>query len=112
MMISEIRKDDNYARFTVGSYDSRRQSCGCERVHCGKRDQWETRAVKEAKKRYPLTQVLFKQKVWDRHRKKESVKQYHITLKDHTKEFGVYVTISYNPYSNKVNKVIVVEEYS
>ncbi|CAM5497148.1 sporulation protein [Bacillus safensis FO-36b] [Bacillus safensis subsp. safensis] len=27
-------------------------------------DQWETRAVKEAKKRYPLTQVLFKQKVW------------------------------------------------
>lgn len=75
-------------------------------------DQWETRAVKEAKKRYPLTQVLFKQKVWDRHREKESVKQYHITLKDRTKEFGVFVTISYNPYSNKVNKVIVVEEYS
>lgn len=75
-------------------------------------DQWEIRAVKEAKKRYPLTQVLFKQKVWDRHREKESVKQYHITLKDHTKEFGVFVTISYNPYSNKVNKVIVVEEYS
>ncbi|AIZ60791.1 sporulation protein [Bacillus safensis] len=75
-------------------------------------DQWETRAVKEAKKRYPLTQVLFKQKVWDRHRDKESVKQYHITLKDHTKEFGVFVTISYNPYSNKVNKVIVVEEYN
>ncbi|MFP3637378.1 DUF3889 domain-containing protein, partial [Bacillus sp. SIMBA_033] len=23
-------------------------------------DQWETRAVKEAKKRYPLAQVLFK----------------------------------------------------
>ncbi|WP_318010245.1 YqzG/YhdC family protein [Bacillus sp. 28A-2] len=75
-------------------------------------DQWETRAVKEAKKRYPLAQVLFKQKVWDRHREKESVKQYHITLKDHAKEFGVFVTISYNPYSNKVNKVIVVEEYS
>ncbi|WHX46866.1 DUF3889 domain-containing protein [Bacillus pumilus] len=75
-------------------------------------DHWEIRAVKEAKKRYPLTQVLFKQKVWDRHREKESVKQYHITLKDHTKEFGVFVTISYNPYSNKVNKVIVVEEYS
>ncbi|PCK20899.1 sporulation protein [Bacillus pumilus] len=75
-------------------------------------DQWETRAVKEAKKRYPLAHVLFKQKVWDRHREKESVKQYHITLKDHTKEFGVFVTISYNPYSNKVNKVIVVEEYS
>lgn len=75
-------------------------------------DQWETQAVKEAKKRYPLAQVLFKQKVWDRHRDKESVKQYHITLKDHTKEFGVFVTISYNPYSNKVNKVIVVEEYS
>ncbi|MBW3700422.1 sporulation protein [Bacillus aerophilus] len=75
-------------------------------------DQWETRAVKEAKKRYPLAHVLFKQKVWDRHREKESVKQYHITLKDQAKEFGVYVTISYNPYSNKVNKVIVVEEYS
>ncbi len=75
-------------------------------------DQWETRAVKEAKKRYPLAHVLFKQKVWDRHREKESVKQYHITLKDHSKEFGVFVTISYNPYSNKVNKVIVVEEYS
>lgn len=58
-----------------------------------------------------VTFVLL-QKVWDRHREKESVKQYHITLKDHTKEFGVYVTISYNPYSNKVNKVIVVEEYS
>ncbi|OLP64591.1 hypothetical protein BACPU_25150 [Bacillus pumilus] len=75
-------------------------------------DQWENRAVKEAKKRYPLAHVLFKQKVWDRHREKESVKQYHITLKDHAKEFGVFVTISYNPQSNKINKVIVVEEYS
>ncbi|MBG9911529.1 DUF3889 domain-containing protein [Bacillus xiamenensis] len=75
-------------------------------------DQWESRAVKEAKKRYPLAHVLFKQKVWDRHREKESVKQYHITLKDQAKEFGVFVTISYNPHSNKVNKVIVVEEYS
>lgn len=75
-------------------------------------DQWENRAVDEAKKRYPLAHVLFKQKVWDRHRDKESVKQYHITLKDHAKEFGVFVTISFNPYSNKVNKVIVVEEYS
>ncbi|MDM5298721.1 DUF3889 domain-containing protein [Bacillus pumilus] len=75
-------------------------------------DQWENRAVKEAKKRYPLAHVLFKQKVWDRHREKESVKQYHITLKDRAKEFGVFVTISYNPQSNKINKVIVVEEYS
>ncbi|MGE6629334.1 DUF3889 domain-containing protein [Bacillus sp. NPDC077027] len=75
-------------------------------------DQWETRAVKEVKKRYPLAQVLFKQKVWDRHRDSESVKQYHITLKEDTKEFGVFVTISYNRSSNKVNKVIVVEEYS
>ncbi|MFJ5964891.1 DUF3889 domain-containing protein [Bacillus sp. NPDC093026] len=75
-------------------------------------DQWERRAVNEAKKRYPLAHVLFKQKVWDRHRDKESVKQYHITLKDRSKEFGVFVTISYNTYSNKVNKVIVVEEYS
>ncbi|WP_412856036.1 DUF3889 domain-containing protein [Bacillus sp. 179-C3.3 HS] len=75
-------------------------------------DQWEKRAVNEAKKKYPLANVLFKQKVWDRYREKEAVKQYHITLKDQTKEFGVFVTISYNPHSNKVNKIIVVEEYS
>ncbi|ATO28314.1 hypothetical protein RA13_10005 [Bacillus atrophaeus] len=73
--------------------------------------QWEEFAVKEAKKRYPLAQVLFKQKVWDRKRKDEAVKQYHLTLREGAKEFGVFVTISFEPQSKKVNKIVIVEEY-
>ncbi|ARV99379.1 putative protein YqzG [Bacillus subtilis] len=72
---------------------------------------WEEIAVKEAKKRYPLAQVLFKQKVWDRKRKDEAVKQYHLTLREGSKEFGVFVTISFDPYSQKVNKIAILEEY-
>ncbi|MEC1290916.1 YqzG/YhdC family protein [Bacillus mojavensis] len=72
---------------------------------------WEELAVKEAKKRYPLAQVLVKQKVWDRKRKDEAVKQYHLTLREGSKEFGVFVTISFDPYSHKVNKIAILEEY-
>ncbi|QHM20069.1 hypothetical protein C7M30_03805 [Bacillus subtilis] len=72
---------------------------------------WEEIAVKEAKKRYPFAQVLFKQKVWDRKRKDEAVKQYHLTLREGSKEFGVFVTISFDPYSQKVNKIAILEEY-
>ncbi|MEK3709501.1 YqzG/YhdC family protein [Bacillus sp. FSL K6-1005] len=72
---------------------------------------WEELAVKEAKKRYPLAQVLVKQKVWDRKRKDEAVKQYHLTLREGSKEFGVFVTISFDPYSQKVNKIAILEEY-
>ncbi|MBV7318012.1 YqzG/YhdC family protein [Bacillus halotolerans] len=72
---------------------------------------WEELAVKEAKKRYPLAQVLVKQKVWDRKRKDEAVKQYHLTLREGSKEFGVFVTISFDPHSQKVNKIVILEEY-
>lgn len=40
---------------------------------------WEELAVKEAK-RYPLAQVLFKQK-YGTEKKDEAVKQYHLTLR-------------------------------
>ncbi|AOC91719.1 DUF3889 domain-containing protein [Bacillus sp. L381] len=75
------------------------------------KSKWEKIAEKEAKKRYPLAQTLFIQKVWDRKRTDEAVKQYHLTLRDGAKEFGVFVTISFNPYSQKVNKIAVIEEY-
>lgn len=75
------------------------------------KSKWEKVAEKEAKKRYPLAQTLFIQKVWDRKRTDEAVKQYHLTLKEGSKEFGVFVTISFNPYSQKVNKIAVIEEY-
>ncbi|WP_424162776.1 DUF3889 domain-containing protein [Bacillus amyloliquefaciens] len=75
------------------------------------KSKWEKIAEKEAKKRYPLAQTLFIQKVWDRKRTDEAVKQYHLTLRDDAKEFGVFVTISFNPYSQKVNKIAVIEEY-
>lgn len=72
---------------------------------------WETLAVKEAKKRYPLAQVVAQHKIWDRKRDDEAVIQYHLTLMENNKKTGVFVTISYEPYSTKVNKVVVVEEY-
>ncbi|WP_438420224.1 DUF3889 domain-containing protein [Bacillus siamensis] len=75
------------------------------------KSKWEKIAEKEAKKRYPLSQTLFIQKVWDRKRTDEAVKQYHLTLREGAKEFGVFVTISFNPYSQKVNKIAVIEEY-
>lgn len=66
---------------------------------------WEELAVKEAKKRYPLAQVLFKQKVWDRKRKDEAVKQYHLTLREGSKEFGVFVTIHLIPIAKRLIKL-------
>ncbi|MFT0800192.1 DUF3889 domain-containing protein [Bacillus swezeyi] len=72
---------------------------------------WEERAVEEAKKRYPTAEVLLTKKVWDRKRTDEAVKQYHVTLSEGNKHFGVFVTISYEPTTHKVNKVVVVEEY-
>lgn len=50
-------------------------------------------------------------KVWDRKRADEAVKQYHVTLSEGNKNFGVFVTISFEPATHKINKVVVVEEY-
>ncbi|ASB88469.1 DUF3889 domain-containing protein [Bacillus sonorensis] len=72
---------------------------------------WEEKAVQEAKKRYPEAEVRLTQKVWDRKRTDEAVKQYHLTLSEGNKDFGVFVTISYEPSTHKINKVVVVEEY-
>jgi hypothetical protein len=72
---------------------------------------WEALAVKEAQKRFPQAQVVAKHKIWDRKREDEAVIQYHLTLMEANKKTGVFVTISYEPYSTKVNKVVVVEEY-
>lgn len=51
------------------------------------------------------------EKVWDRKRADEAVKQYHVTLSEGNKNFGVFVTISFEPVTHKINKVVVVEEY-
>lgn len=71
---------------------------------------WEEIAVKEAKK-VPARTGTVQTKVWDRKRKDEAVKQYHLTLREGSKEFGVFVTISFDPYSQKVNKIAILEEY-
>ncbi|KMM63323.1 hypothetical protein ACH95_01815 [Bacillus glycinifermentans] len=72
---------------------------------------WEEKAVQAAKKRYPAAEVRLTQKVWDRKRTDEAVKQYHVTLSEGNRNFGVFVTISYEPSTHKINKVVVVEEY-
>ncbi|MCY7834842.1 YqzG/YhdC family protein [Bacillus haynesii] len=72
---------------------------------------WEEKAVEEAKKRYPEAEVRLTKKVWDRKRADEAVKQYHVTLSEGNKNFGVFVTISFEPATHKINKVVVVEEY-
>ncbi|ALC81601.1 MULTISPECIES: DUF3889 domain-containing protein [Bacillus] len=82
-----------------------------EKASAANQSKWETLAVKEVKKRYPLAQVVAKHKIWDRKREDEAVIQYHLTLMEENKKTGVFVTISYEPYSTKVNKVVVVEEY-
>ncbi|NPC93292.1 DUF3889 domain-containing protein [Bacillus sp. WMMC1349] len=72
---------------------------------------WEERAIEAAQKRYPKTEVRSIQKVWDRKRTDEAVKQYHLTLNKKNKNFGVFVTISYEPTTHNINKIVIVEEY-
>ncbi|MBD1378827.1 DUF3889 domain-containing protein [Metabacillus arenae] len=75
-----------------------------------KQTDWKSIAMKETKKRYPLAQVLFTQKIWDKTRKNMTVKQYKLTLREGNKDFGVYVTISYHPETEKIKSVQILEE--
>ncbi|MDQ0858413.1 DUF3889 domain-containing protein [Bacillus sp. V2I10] len=71
---------------------------------------WKDFAVKETKKRYPLSQVLFAQKIWDNTKKNQTVKQYKVTVREGMKDIGVFVTISYDAKTGKVKKIQVLEE--
>jgi hypothetical protein len=71
---------------------------------------WKDFAVNETKKRYPLSQVLFAQKIWDNTKKNQTVKQYKVTVREGMKDIGVFVTISYDAKTEKVKKIQVLEE--
>ncbi|TXC92380.1 DUF3889 domain-containing protein [Metabacillus litoralis] len=71
---------------------------------------WEDVAVKETKKRYPLSQVLFSQKIWDKKKKDITVKQYRFTLREGMQDFSVYTTITFDSSSGEIKKVQVIPE--
>ncbi|UAL54801.1 MULTISPECIES: DUF3889 domain-containing protein [Metabacillus] len=79
-------------------------------VSASQHTDWKDFAVKETKKRYPLSQVLFAQKIWDNTKKNQTVKQYKVTVREGMKDIGVFVTISYDAKSEKVKKIQVLEE--
>ncbi|MGX1192921.1 DUF3889 domain-containing protein [Metabacillus sp. SLBN-84] len=79
-------------------------------VYAEKHTDWKNVAVKETKKRYPLSQVLFAQKIWDNTKKNQTVKQYKVTLREGIKDIGVFVTISYDAKTEKIKKIQVLEE--
>ncbi|MDQ0231959.1 DUF3889 domain-containing protein [Metabacillus malikii] len=68
---------------------------------------WEEVAAKETRKLYPLSQVLFSQKVWDKSKKDISIKQYRLTLREGMEDFAVYTTITYDSNSGKIKNVQV-----
>ncbi|MFC0269973.1 DUF3889 domain-containing protein [Metabacillus herbersteinensis] len=71
---------------------------------------WEDVAVYETKKRYPLSQVLFTQKIWDQTKKGRTVKQYKLTLREGMNDFGVYTTITFDSSTGQVKKIQVIPE--
>lgn len=71
---------------------------------------WEDVAVKETKKRYPLSQVLFSQKIWDKKKKDITVKQYRLTLRDGMQDFAVYTTITFDSSTGQIKKIQVIPE--
>ncbi|WP_083328195.1 DUF3889 domain-containing protein [Metabacillus idriensis] len=79
-------------------------------VSAAQHTDWKNVAVKETKKRYPLSQVLFAQKIWDNTKKNQTVKQYKVTVREGMKDIGVFVTISYDAKTEKVKKIQVLEE--
>lgn len=79
-------------------------------VSAAEQTDWKNFAIKETKKRYPLSQVLFAQKIWDNTKKNQTVKQYKVTVREGMKDIGVFVTISYDAKTEKVKKIQVLEE--
>ncbi|MGG4490067.1 DUF3889 domain-containing protein [Metabacillus idriensis] len=79
-------------------------------VSAAQHTDWKNVAVNETKKRYPLSQVLFAQKIWDNTKKNQTVKQYKVTVREGMKDIGVFVTISYDAKTEKVKKIQVLEE--
>lgn len=73
-------------------------------------ENYEEIAKKEAKKHYPLAQVLFIQKVWDKQNKKQTIKHYVLTMNEHGKQYRVNVTISINNKTDKVEHVQVLRK--
>ncbi|MGM7721148.1 DUF3889 domain-containing protein [uncultured Metabacillus sp.] len=71
---------------------------------------WEEVAVNETKKRYPLSQVLFSQKIWDNSKKDITVKQYRLTLREGMEDFAVYTTITYDSSTGEIKKIQVIPE--
>ncbi|WP_243290537.1 DUF3889 domain-containing protein [Bacillus sp. FJAT-47783] len=67
-------------------------------------------AKKEAKKNYPLAQILFIQKVWDKENKKQTIKHYVVTMNEQGKQYQVNVTISINNKTNKVEHIQVFKQ--
>jgi hypothetical protein len=79
-------------------------------VHAVSQKTWEDVAVKETKKRYPLSQVLFSQKIWDKAKKDITVKQYRFTLREGMDDFAVYTTITFDSSTGEIKKVLVIPE--
>lgn len=79
-------------------------------VHAVSQKTWEDVAVKETKKRYPLSQVLFSQKIWDKAKKDITVKQYRFTLREGMEDFAVYTTITFDSSTGEIKKVQVIPE--
>ncbi|QGQ47238.1 DUF3889 domain-containing protein [Metabacillus sediminilitoris] len=79
-------------------------------VHAVSQKTWEDVAVKETKKRYPLSQILFSQKIWDKAKKDITVKQYRFTLREGMQDFAVYTTITFDSSTGKIKKVQVIPE--
>jgi hypothetical protein len=79
-------------------------------VHAVSQKTWEDVAVKETKKRYPLSQILFSQKIWDKAKKDITVKQYRFTLREGMQDFAVYTTITFDSSTGEIKKVQVIPE--
>ena len=79
-------------------------------VHAVSQKTWEGVAVNETKKRYPLSQVLFSQKIWDKAKKDITVKQYRLTLREGMEDFAVYTTITFDSSSGEIKKIQVIPE--
>ncbi|MBD8071326.1 YqzG/YhdC family protein [Bacillus sp. PS06] len=71
---------------------------------------WGVLAMKETKKRYPLADIKDYQHIWRENKKNgTTIERFKLWLKDGNKEFGVYITFTFDTKTEKLKDILFVE---
>jgi hypothetical protein len=71
---------------------------------------WGVLAMKETKKRYPMADIKDYQHVWREDKKNgTTIERFKLWLKQDNKEFGVYITFTFDSKTEELKDILFVE---